>query len=132
MPRSSPTGFAARQSADRPKSVTFACVKAEPIDPRDTFWEKDDPAYRVYFWHRQSDRPMAGWVSDEWRLSNVDVAEVLVWAEKQAGERRVTIWVEHDSVHSGRGMIRLLGWEPTRSDNPPPWTAGNPTHGSGA
>jgi hypothetical protein len=100
-----------------------AKVKAEPLDPRNTFWEKNDPAYRVYFWHRQSDRPMAGWVSDEWRLSNVDVAEVLAWAKEQAGGRRVTIWVEHDDDRDGRGMIRLLGWEPTRSDSPPPWTS---------
>lgn len=76
--------------ARRPTSVTLR-AKAEPVDPRDTFWEKDDPAYRVCFWHRQSDRPMAGWVSDEWRISNVDVAEVLAWAEAQAGGRRVTI-----------------------------------------
>ena len=92
-------------------------MKAEPVDPRETSWENNDPVYRVHFWHRQSDRSMPGWVSDEWRLSNVDVAEVLAWAEAQAEGRRVTIWVEHDNDRDGPGMIRLLGWEPTRSDS---------------
>lgn len=66
---------------------------------------------------------MAGWVSDEWRLSNVDVAEVLAWAVERAQGRRVTIWVEHVDGRHEKGMIRLLGWEPTRSESPPPWTS---------
>lgn len=98
-------------------------MKAEPIDPRDTLWESDQPAYRVYFWGRQSQRPFAGWASDEWRLSEVDVADVLSWANERAQGRFITIWVEHESKQLGLGMIRLLGWEPTRNDSPPPWTA---------
>ena len=97
-------------------------MKAEPIDPRDTRWETDEPAYRVYFWDRQSDHPMPGWVSDEWRLSSVDITEVLAWAEEHARGRRVTIWVEHSCDRHALGMTRLLGWEPTRTDSPPSWT----------
>jgi hypothetical protein len=96
-------------------------VKAERIDPRNTSWEKDDPAYRVCFWHRATNGPMAGWVSDEWRLSEVDVAEVLAWAEQQARGRRITVWVEHDDDRDRPSMIRLFGWEPTRADSPPAW-----------
>lgn len=98
-------------------------MRAEPIDPPDTRWESDQAAYRVYFWRRQSHRPLAGWASEEWRLTEVDVADVLAWANQRAQGRRITIWVEHDSGQRGLGMIRLLGWEPTRSDAPPPWTA---------
>jgi hypothetical protein len=91
------------------------------VDPRDTTWESDEPAYRVYFWRRSSDRPMAGWASEEWRLSGTDAPEVLMWAQEQAKGRLVTVWVEHVDRDLGLGMIRLQGWEPTRNDESPPW-----------
>jgi len=89
-------------------------VNATPIDPRDTEWESDYPAYRVYFW---SGSRSSAWRSDEWRLTDADAPEVLSWAQEHAEGRYVTIWVEaHDA---GRlGMVRLVGWEPPRSDDP--------------
>jgi hypothetical protein len=88
-------------------------VRAEPIDPRDTRWERDEVAYRVYFWRG------AG-ASDEWRVTEADVSEVLEWAREKAQDRYITMWVEH-TAHGDLGMIRLEGWEPTRSETPPAW-----------
>lgn len=88
-------------------------MRAEPIDPRDTRWERDEVAYRVYFWRG------AG-ASDEWRVTEADVSEVLEWAREKAQDRYITMWVEH-TAHGDLGMIRLEGWEPTRSETPPAW-----------
>ena len=88
-------------------------MRAEPIDPRDIRWERDEVAYRVYFWRG------AG-TSDEWRVTEADVSEVLAWARENAQGRRITMWVEHTD-NGELGMIRLEGWEPTRSKLPPPW-----------
>jgi hypothetical protein len=87
-------------------------VRAEPVDPGDIRWERDEVAYRVYFWRGTS--------SDEWRIAEADVTEVLAWAHEKAQGRRITIWVE-DTNNDGLGMIRLEGWEPTRSELPLPW-----------
>lgn len=86
---------------------------AEPIDPRDTNWARDEVAYRVYFWRGAA-------LSDEWRVTEADVNEVLDWAREKAEGRYITVWAEH--VDDGDlGMIRLEGWEPTRSETPPAW-----------
>jgi hypothetical protein len=90
-------------------------VHATPIDSRDTRWERDESAYRVYFWD-----PDRGWASDEYRLTHADVVEVLAWARENAQGRRVTLWVE--AMHDGElGLIRLEGWEPVRFAAPPAW-----------
>jgi hypothetical protein len=94
-------------------------MQAVPADPRDTSWETDSPAYRVTFW---TTAPGSGWSSSEWRVTDADVPEVLAWAAAEAGDRYMTVAVEAD--RDGRlGLIRLLGWEPTRADEPPGWTA---------
>jgi len=90
-------------------------MEAVGIDPRDTTWEDHFPAYRVYFW---SGSRQSGWASDEWRITDADIPEVIEWAETNAGGRYVTIWVEAWN-HGRLGMIRLQGWEPTRPDDPP-------------
>jgi hypothetical protein len=91
-------------------------VLTEPIDPRDTRWERDEAAYRVYFWRGTS--------SDEWRLTEADVSEVLAWAHENADGRRITLWVE-DAANGELGLIRLEGWEPVRSQPAPRWVQGN-------
>ncbi len=96
----------------------LADVRSERIDPRDARWESGEPAYRVYFWTPRGD----GWASEEWRLRDADVAEVLAWTDDNAQGRRVVIWVEHDDGRDGLGLIRLQGWEPTCATMPPPWT----------
>jgi hypothetical protein len=98
----------------------MAAMHATHVDPRSTGREIDQPAYRVYFWRPTSNDPRAGWASDEWRLTEADVHEVLAWAEEQANGRRITSWVEIPGDGEPR-LIRLSGWEPTRSDSPAPW-----------
>src|SRR5262245_39727872 len=95
-------------------------MHAMPVDPRISRWEVDQPAYHVYFWQPFSNVLDAMWASDEWRLTEADVHEVLAWAEEEARGRRVTVWVE--VVSDGKtGLVRISGWEPTRSDDPPAW-----------
>ena len=59
-------------------------MHAMPVDPRISRWEVDQPAYHVYFWQLSSNVPDAMWASDEWRLTEADVHEVLAWAEERA------------------------------------------------
>jgi hypothetical protein len=93
---------------------------ASPVDPRINRWEVDQPAYRVTFWQQSSSPSGAGWTSDEWRLTEADVHEVLAWVDDQANGRRVTVWV--DLAHDGEpGLVRLSGWEPTRAGHPSAW-----------
>ena len=88
-------------------------MRAAAVDPRDVTLEVDYAIYRVYFWRRS--RPAEGdervsWNSDEWRLTEVmDVSEVLVWGEENAGPGRLyAVYVEFrdgDSI----GLLRLAG-----------------------
>jgi hypothetical protein len=90
-------------------------MEATAIDPRDTMWEADDAAYRVYFWRGS---PESAWASEEWRLTGADIEQVLEWSKAQAAGRYVAIWVE--AIDNGQlGMIRLRGWEPTRDHEIP-------------
>lgn len=89
----------------------------EPIDPRDTEWEIDDPAYRVYFWRRTvapSGVPREHVGCHEHRLTGVvDVAEVLDWARRTARpDETFVLYVEHRDA--GRpGLLRLMGVDPS-------------------
>ncbi len=96
-------------------------MDATPVDPRDVSWEVDSPAFRVYFWQRVKAPAvvvpeLAGRSSEEWRLTGArDVHEVLEWAALRVGDRSYTLHVEVDTVE-GRGLIRLAGADPTRSE----------------
>jgi hypothetical protein len=87
-------------------------VRVEPVDPRDARWERHDVAYRVYFWQGTS--------SDEWRLTEADVTEVLMWAREKARGRHLNLWLEHEE-NGELGLIRLAGWDQADSDPGPPW-----------
>ena len=94
-------------------------MKVDDVDPRDTRWELDEPAYRVYFWHQPAARVDVRrddvmWHCDEHRLTGaLDVSEVLNWARSTARtDQTFTVYVEH---HDGErpGLIRLMGVDPT-------------------
>jgi hypothetical protein len=73
------------------------------VDPRDQRVEIEHPTYRVYFWSEGGRR------SDEYELTGAhSVAEVIEWAESQAGTRRVVIYL---AVPTTDGMVlgRLHG-----------------------
>ena len=75
-------------------------MQAQPVDPRDTRWEVDQPAYRVYFWQPG--------VTDEWELDGADVDEVLRWAADHASGRQYAVYACVTTTE-GKGLIRLLG-----------------------
>ena len=88
-----------------------AVMEIRPVDPRDTQWEVDAQAYRVYFWDTQT------WACEETRVTGVaDVAEVLDWAAGYAGVREILVYLELTSglgVSARRpGLVRLSGRDP--------------------
>jgi hypothetical protein len=87
-------------------------MQVRPVDPRDTRWEVDHPAYRVYFWQRSGDRPDSGWASQEWQVEGADVQEVLAWAGKDKAHRPYTLYVRC-TCDGKPGLIRLQGSDPT-------------------
>jgi hypothetical protein len=94
-------------------------VIVQGIDPRDTEWEVEGPAYRVYFW-RQPLAPegvpqeLVMFHSYEYRLTEAsDVGEVLDWARATAEpDQTFTLYVEHRHGDS-LGLIHLMGVDPT-------------------
>lgn len=66
--------------------------------------------------------PNAAWASDEWRLTDADVHDVLTWATENVNGRYPTIWVELEAPGQ-TGLIRLSGWERTRTEAPPDWVS---------
>ena len=98
-------------------------VKVEHVDPRDGRYREMATAYRVYFWELAY-KPERGipplWSSDEYELTDVrDVAEVLEWAEASSKGRAYTLYAIHDRG-TDRGLIQLLGVDPTREPVSPP------------
>ena len=89
-------------------------MQVHPVDPRDTRWEVDQPAYRVYFWEPQRpEDPHSMWVSDEWEIGDADVDEVLNWARGNAAGRRFVVYARIDTARPGEpGLVRLLGTDP--------------------
>jgi hypothetical protein len=93
---------------------------AAPIDPRDSRWERDEPVFRVYFWSRlKAASPEAPSVSaaistDEYEVTETDVAGVLEWATARAPDDGgfVLYLVVTDSA-AGLGLHRLAGQLPT-------------------
>lgn len=90
---------------------------AQPVDPRDQRWEVPKPIYRVYFWGCPTPEIADSmWTSDEWRLEDADIDEVLAWARAKAADRRFVVYVE---VAGGQpddlGLVRLIGTDPTET-----------------
>jgi hypothetical protein len=83
-------------------------MDVRPVDPCDTVWELDSPTYRVYFWRARS----GGYECEEFELDARDVDEAIEWAESRAGGRTFTLYAVVDGAE--RGLIRLLGVDPTR------------------
>ena len=87
-------------------------MDVRPIDPRDTTWEIDKPAYRVYFWTRVPQPigfPM-GIASEEFEVTKADVQEVIAWAEATAGsDRTYTLYALVQRPEREFGLVRLAG-----------------------
>ena len=83
-------------------------MRVQPVDPRDTEWEVDRPAYRVYFWQQLDGGVDAGWASEEWQIEGADVQEVLAWADADASHRAYGLYV-CSTCEGVPGLIRLNG-----------------------
>jgi hypothetical protein len=90
-------------------------VRSRAVDPRDTRWEVDNPAYRVYFFEPERGDPPGSWQSDEYEITEADVAEVLTWAK---ADGRVFVLYVLAAGGDGPGLIRLVGADPNDADNP--------------
>jgi len=83
-------------------------VKVEAVDPRDTTWEDHHPVFRVYFW-----RGAHGWSSDEYEITDADVAEVLDWAGSQlpAKGTEFAVYLRRSEANE-QGLVLLVGRDP--------------------
>ncbi|MFK4066444.1 hypothetical protein [Streptomyces sp. NPDC029674] len=80
-------------------------MKIRLIDPRDTTWERQYADFRVYFWDLSAHASHAYAI-----LAEVDVGELLSWAEEYAAGRgwTYTLYAAVTDSH-GPGLIRLAG-----------------------
>jgi hypothetical protein len=92
-------------------------VDVRPVDPRDTTWEVDEPAYRVYFW-RPVPQPIGsptGFASEEFEITGSDVEGVIAWADATAGSKRTYALYALVRCREGElGLVRLAGADPLR------------------
>jgi hypothetical protein len=92
-------------------------VDVRRVDPRDTTWEVDEPAYRVYFW-RPVPQPIgspSGFASEEFEVTGSDVESVIAWAEATAGSERTYALYALVRCREGElGLARLAGADPLR------------------
>ena len=93
-------------------------LRVRPVDPRDTAWEVDTPAYRVYFWSLPPGPPPSGegqmaWVSDEYEVEDADVAVVLEWANSKASPGQTFTLYALVHCNGTPGLVRLAGTDPT-------------------
>jgi hypothetical protein len=94
-------------------------VRVEAVDPRDTTWEDYHPVFRVYFW-----RGGNGWASDEYEITNADVAEVLDWAASQlpAKGTEFALYLRRFEGHE-LGLVLLVGRDPSDPAQSQPFPA---------
>jgi hypothetical protein len=93
-------------------------LRVRPVDPRDTAWEVDTPAYRVYFWLQPPGPPPSGegqmaWVSDEYEVEDADVAIVLEWANSKGSSGQTFTLYALVHCNGTPGLVRLAGTDPT-------------------
>jgi hypothetical protein len=96
-------------------------VDVRPVDPRDTTWEVDGPAYRVYFW-KPVPQPIGlhkGFESEEFEVTGADVQEVIAWAEVTVGsDRTYSLYVLVRCLEGELGLVRLAATDPLRRCDP--------------
>ena len=94
-------------------------MEVRRVDPRDTGWEEDFPAYRVYFFIDPGPGSR-GWTSDEYEISQApDVRTVMEWADEQADGRSYILYALVRSGHPpSSGLLTLMGHDPNRPTDP--------------
>ncbi|WP_405747224.1 hypothetical protein OG422_29180 [Streptomyces sp. NBC_01525] len=79
-------------------------MERRSVDPRDISWEQENPAYRVYFWDKESV------TSHEFEVTDSTIDEVLSWTRSRATEEgwEYTLYVKV-SDPEGDGLVRIDG-----------------------
>jgi hypothetical protein len=95
-------------------------VDIRGVDPRDTRWEIDEPAFRVYFWQapvrNEAGLQVGMWVSDEYEVTGADILEVISWAYRHAGAHLSFVVYVLVPSDDGPGLVRIHGTDPTSAD----------------
>ena len=86
------------------------------IDVRDVGWEIGQPSYRVHFWTRPAHSNAAP-TATEFEVTDTDVADVLGWAQRTAGDRTFALYAVCD-LGETKGLVRLTGADPTQDSGP--------------
>lgn len=88
----------------------------QPVDPRDSRWQDDNPIFRVTFWTVHDDaRGQPAYASAEYQITGegVDVREVLSWAREMGnGSSATVIYVLVRDADDQPGLVRISGHEP--------------------
>ncbi|MCK9893745.1 hypothetical protein [Frankia sp. AgB32] len=85
------------------------------VDPRETRWEVERPAYRVQFWSAPDSNPHVAPHSTTYEITDTDVLAVLDWVTRTRGDRVFVLYVV--CRQGGElGQLRLAGQDPTASD----------------
>ncbi len=97
-------------------------MEIHPVDPRDTRWSINLPAYRVYFWKKGTGpvghpEDRVGHMAYEYELSSChNVREALAWADENAGNDRTYTLYAVCSRGDDNGLVRLFGIDPTKQN----------------
>ena len=96
----------------------MVAMKVRPVDPRDTAIEVEPISYRVYFWTRSAEhlttsQEEAGYISQEYDISDADVCAVLNWADanttKDSSYSLYVLVRTNDELN----LVHLAGADPT-------------------
>ena len=94
-------------------------MEVRSVDPRDTEWGEDFPAYRVSFF-TDPWPGLHGWTSDEFEIWQAPgVHSVVEWAANEADGRTYLVYALVPAPRpTGRGLLTLLGHDPNRATDP--------------
>jgi hypothetical protein len=94
-------------------------VKVTGVDPRDQRSAVNQPSYRVYFFTAEGS-------SDEYRVTEAELEEVLAWVEANRGaDRTYVLYMEHED-DDGITLFRLSGVDPNDPSVEPGGTGWRP------
>jgi hypothetical protein len=98
-------------------------ITARHLDRGEAYarWGLSSPSYQVDLWTHLADQlpdtppEKVGYKQDAYLLTGAaDVTEVMAWADENANGRIVVIYAVVPDYGNGRGLIHLIGSDPTR------------------
>jgi hypothetical protein len=121
-----PLGAACERFVEKPRRasarsggsiVRVPQVEITQVDERDSSWEDHGPRFRVYLHRDPGPHAPAGGSTDTYDITGADVAQVIDWAQRRAGDvQTYSIALVRDDgdaerrdPDAGRGLVWLLG-----------------------